>query len=58
MTVRELARSIDEEPEEMVEALKLSSTEDRIYDADQLRGIVSCTPFRCNLVQVGQAACV
>ena len=52
MTVRELARSIDEEPEEMVEALKLSSTEDRIYDAEQLRGIVSRTPFRFSLVQV------
>jgi len=51
ITVRELARSVDAEPDEMKETLNVASVEDRIYDPALLEEVIKTTPFRFRLVQ-------
>lgn len=48
---RELARAIDLEPEEILEAARISSPEDRIYNTLLLQELVKGSPFRSRLVR-------
>ena len=52
MMGRELARAIDLEPEEILEAARISSPEDRIYNTLLLQELVKGSPFRSRLVRV------